>query len=192
MKFCHGPQPGGKLTAMPAIRACAPPDEALISKYARAGAYTDCYTAEIAGPVSHAAFVEAFYTSPLFRLERFLLTWLVSKPSTDAQARALANGASERFAAWRVEARSADQLLVCDFLSQTRSWLMIGPPDGGGTAGTRLYFGTVVVPIRDKVTGQSRMSLPFKVLLPFHRLYARALLNAARSRLTRIAVAGQA
>jgi hypothetical protein len=172
---------------MSSIRACTLPEEALLSKYARAGAYTDCYTTEIAKPVSHAAYVEAFYTCTLFRLERFLLTWLVFKPSTDAQARDLASGVSGTFAAWRVEERSANQLLMCDFLGQTRSWFMIGPPGDGGAVFTRLYFGTAVMPVRDKVSGQARMGLAFKSLVAFHRLYSRALLSAARSRLTRIA-----
>ncbi len=176
---------------MSSIRACVLPEEALLSKYARAGAYTDCYTAEIARPVSHAAYVEAFYTCRLFKFERFLLTWLVFKPSTDAQARELASGASDSFAAWRVEERSANQLLVCDFLGRTRSWFMIGPPSTGGTARTRLYFGTAVMPVRDKVSGQARMGFAFKSLLAFHKLYSRGLLYAARSRLTRIASTGQ-
>jgi hypothetical protein len=172
---------------MSSIRPCALPKDALLSKYARAGAYTDCFTADIAKPVSHAAYVEAFYTCRLFKVERFLLTWLVFKPSTDAQARELASGASNSFAAWRVEERSANQLLVCDFLGQTRSWLMIGPPSHGGAGTTRLYFGTAVIPVRDKASGQARMSFAFKSLLPFHRLYSRALLYTARSRLSRIA-----
>jgi hypothetical protein len=168
---------------MPSVRACPPPEEALFSKYAQAGAYTDCFTTEIAEPVSHAAYVEAFYTSRLFKLERFLLTWLASKPSTAAQARDLASGALDSFAAWRVEARSANQLLVCDFLGYTRSWFMIDSPRNGGT---RLYFGTAVVPARDKVSGQATWTFTFRVLLGFHKLYARALLRAARSRLARI------
>jgi len=168
------------------IRACTLPEEALLSKYTRAGAYTDCYTTEIARPVSHAAYVEAFYTGPLFKVERFLLALLLSKPSTDAQARDLASGALNKFAAWRVEARCADQLLMCDFLGQTRSWLMIGPP-GDSASGTRLYFGTAVVPARDKVSGQATFSFAFKALLGFHRLYSRGLLYTARSRLARIA-----
>jgi hypothetical protein len=174
---------------MSSIRACALPEEALLSKYARAGAYTDCYTAEIAKQVSHAAYVEAFYTCTLFKLERLLLAGLVFKPSTDAQARDLASGASGAFAAWRVEERCADQLLMCDFLGRTRSWLMIGPPSGGGTGCTPLYFGTAVMPVRDKVSGRPRMGFAFRSLLAFHKLYSRALLYAARSRLTRIAEA---
>jgi hypothetical protein len=165
---------------MSSVRACALPENALLSKYTRAGAYTDCYTTEIAGPVSHAAFVAAFYTSRLFKLERLMLALLVSKPSTDAQARDLASGAASRFAAWRVEDRDADQLLVCDFLSYTRSWFMIGP---AGDGGTRLYFGTAVVPVIDKVSGRARMRFTFKALVGVHRLYSRALLHAARARL---------
>jgi hypothetical protein len=172
---------------MSSIRTCPLPENSLLSKYAQAGAYTDCYTAEIARPVSHAAYVEAFYTCWLFRLERLVLALLVRKPSTDAQARELASGAANNFAAWRVEARAADQLLVCDFLGRTRSWLMIGPPGEGGAIGTRLYFGTAVVPVIDKVSGQATMGVAFKALVGFHRLYSRALLYAARSRLARIA-----
>src|ERR1700761_7489234 len=169
---------------MLSIRVCPLPEEALLTRYALAGAYTDCFTTEIARPVSQAAYVEAFYTSALFKLERFLLTWVMSKPSTDAQARDLASGASDTFAAWRVEARSANQLLVCDFLGYTRSWLMIAPRDEGA-AFTRLYFGTAVVPAHDKVSGQATWTFAFKALLGFHKLYARALLWAARSRLER-------
>ena len=171
---------------MPSIRACRLPEEALLSKYALAGAYTDCFTTDIAKPVSHAAYVEAFYTSPVFKLERFLLTWVVSKPSSDAQARDLASGASDTFAAWRVEARSTNQLLVCDFLGHTRSWLMIGPTGNRDAASTRLYFGTAVVPARDKVSGQATWTSTFRALLGFHKLYSRALLYAARSRLERL------
>jgi hypothetical protein len=173
---------------MSSICPCPLPENALLAKYTRAGAYTDCYSADIAASVSHAAYVEAFYTSWLFRLERFVLTVFVAKPSTDAQARDLASGAANSFAAWTVEGRSADQLLMCDFMGHTRSWLMIGPSGDGGAVSTRLYFGTAVMPIRDKLSGQTRMGFAFKALVGFHRLYSRALLHAARSRLARSTV----
>jgi len=63
------------------------PPHALLTKYASAGAYTDCFATEIARTVSHAEFVEAFYTGGLFKVERFLLRVFISKPSTDLQAR---------------------------------------------------------------------------------------------------------
>ena len=103
------------------VQACALPDQALLARYARSGAYTDCYTAQVAGPVSHARFVEAFYTGTLFKLERLLLAWFVARPSTDAQAKELASGGRAGFAAWSVEDRAPDQLLMCDMAGRTRS-----------------------------------------------------------------------
>ncbi|MCX7357806.1 MAG: hypothetical protein NT015_06665 [Alphaproteobacteria bacterium] len=94
----------------------------------------------------------------------------------------MARGETEKFAAWTVEARAADQLLVCDYLSRTRSWLMVEPIEGGGT---RLYFGTAVVPVGIG-SGRARLGFPFNALLPFHKLYARALLGAARGRVVKV------
>lgn len=159
-----------------ALRRAAP-DEALHAKYRRAGAYTDCFTADVSGPVSLVQFVEAFYTSRVFKLERLILEWIVDKPSTDAEAKELAAGVRDRFAAWTVEDRSTDQLLMCDYLKHTRSWLMVAPCELDGSPATRLHFGSVVVPLR---------SFPFNVLLGFHRLYSRFLLRSARARLTKL------
>lgn len=110
---------------MPSIHRCELPHGALLEKYQSRGAYADCYVTEIARPVSQAEYVQAFYTSPLFKVERLLLAWLVSKPSTDAQASQLASGTLDSFAAWSVEERREDQLLMCDFQGRTRSWLMV-------------------------------------------------------------------
>ena len=46
------------------------PSNALLTKYASAGAYADCFATDIARTVSHAEFVEAFYTGRLFKLDR--------------------------------------------------------------------------------------------------------------------------
>jgi hypothetical protein len=37
--------------------------------------------------VTLAEYVNAFYTTRVFRLERIILKWAVSRPSTDAQAK---------------------------------------------------------------------------------------------------------
>ena len=50
-------------------------------------------------------------------------------------------------------------------------------------AGTRLYFGSAVVPTRDRATGEARMGTVFRALLGFHKLYSVILLSAARSRI---------
>jgi hypothetical protein len=168
---------------MSSIQVCALPEQALLVKYARGVGYADCYSAEVARPVSHAEYVEAFYTSGLFKLERLLLAWFVSKPSTDAQAKELASGAAATFAAWRVEERRADQLLMCDFSGRTRSWFMVTPVGSGRSAFTRLYFGSAVVPVIHEQSGQATLGFTFKALLGFHKLYSRALLSAACSRL---------
>lgn len=170
---------------MPAIHRCDLPPDALLSRYQHDGAYADCYVTTIARRVSHAEYVEAFYTTLLFRTERQLLAWFVARPSTDADAQQLAAGSRDAFAAWTVEARCADQLLLADFQGRTRSWLMVQAAPAAGQAGTRLYFGSAVVPARRGKAGAESTSLGpvFGVLLGFHKLYSRALLTSAASRL---------
>jgi hypothetical protein len=168
------------------IRSAPLPEHALLTKYTRAGAYTDCYTLEVRGGVSHAKYVEAFYTSSVFKLERLILKWFVDKPSTDAEARELAAGRRNAFAAWTVEGRAADQLLMCDYLRRTRSWLMVVPCGSKESPMTRLHFGSAIVPVIDKSTGRSTLGWPFKLLLGFHKLYSRVLLSSARTRLAEL------
>ena len=167
----------------PAVDPCELPAQSLLAAYRRAGSYADCYATQVARTVSHAAYVEAFYTTGLFRLERQLLAWFAARPSSDGQAQQLARGTTERFAAWQVEARAENQLLLCDFKGRTRSWLMSAPGQGAGA--TRLFFGSAVVPAVDRRTGRAHMGFMFKALLGFHRLYSRALLRAAARRLAR-------
>lgn len=170
---------------MPSIHRCDLPPDALLSKYQYDGAYADCYVATVARRVSHAEFVEAFYTTRLFKTERLLLSWFVAKPSTDADAAQLAADARNTFAAWTVEARSRDQLLLADYQGRTRSWLMVQSSTSPAAEVTRLYFGSAVVPARraQDASGTPALGPAFRVLLGFHKLYSRALLTAAASRL---------
>ena len=165
------------------IESCSIPDGALLNNYLREGTYTDCYVTEIHAAVSQVRFVTAFYTTPLFKLERFILKLVVSKPSTDAQAKQLAAGSIDAFAAWNVEARSENQLLMSDFHRRTRSWLMVVPASGASGSCTRLYFGSAVVPVKHSKTGKLAPGFGFRALLGFHKIYSVALLYAARSRL---------
>jgi hypothetical protein len=165
------------------VRACTLPRGALLARYADAGAYADCYVAHVERAVSHAEYVEAFYTGGLFKLERLLLRLALSRPSTDEEARRLAAGAIVDFAAWRVEDRAADQLLMRDVGGRTRSWLMVSRSSAGREAVTRLYFGSAVVPRRQASTEKTGMGFSFYALLAFHKLYSRALLRSARRRL---------
>ena len=153
------------------VESCTLPDEALTQRYRASGAHADCFFTELARPVTHAEFVEAFYTTGLFRLERWILRLCVARPSTDAEARALARGERDSFAAWTVEARAPNQVLLRDFTGRTCSWLMVQGADRG--PGTRLYFGSVVLPL----------SPVHARLLALHTLYSRLLLRAAARRL---------
>jgi hypothetical protein len=166
---------------MPPVRPDELPDDSFLRTYRRDGHYADCWSLTLPAAISQAQYVEAFYTTWLFRLERWLLRWLVARPSTDAQAAQLARGEREGFAAWSVERRGESQLLMCDFQGATRSWLMSVPAPGG----TKLYFGSAVVPRRDARSGELRLGRAYSLLLGIHKLYSRALLAAASRRLRR-------
>jgi len=168
---------------MSTVQACELPSHALLRRYLEQGAYTDCYTIDVHHPVSQADYVEAFYTTRVFKLERLLLAWFASRPSTDRQVRDLANERLNVFAAWNVEARVGGQLLMRDMHQRTRSWLMCAPVAGAVAGSTRLYFGSAVVPIKDSRSGKARMGFAFRALLGFHKLYSKVLLRAAASRL---------
>ncbi len=165
------------------IESCPLPDEALLGKYVRSGAYTDCYRTEASGNVTHAQFVRAFYTTLIFKLERVILKLAVSKPSTDAQAKQLADGTIDNFAVWQVESRCENQLLMSDIQGRTRSWLMVLPLGSDDNRTTRLYFGSAVIPVQNEETGRRLIGSGFRVLLGFHKIYSEILLYAARSRL---------
>lgn len=179
---------------MSSIQAYPIPDDALLGQYGRpsssdeAETYTDCYGVEFDRSVALADFVLAFYTTPLFRVERAILKLLVARPSTDEQASALANGTIDRFAAWTVEQRTEDELLMCDFRGRTRSWFMVEPISNAGRPKTLLRFGSAVVPGRNSTTGKSGLGWVFRLLLGFHKLYSRALLGSARRRLEKLPV----
>ena len=150
--------------------------DSLHGRYAGTGAFADCYTCRCSGEVSLARFVEAFYTSPLFRLERGLIALALGLPSDDADARALATGRRDTYSAWHVEGRTADELLVA--AGRTRSWFMVEPDSAADTPATWLFFGSAVVPRK-----RGGLGWQFDALLGFHKLYSRALLAAAARRL---------
>ena len=170
---------------MLSIEVCALPQNALLQKYLRPGVYTDCYCTEVDLGVTHAQYVNAFYTTWLFKLERIILKLAVSRPSTDAQARQLADGTIDTFAAWRVEERCENQLLLTDIVGRTRSWLMLAPSAGEVRDRTVLYFGSAVTPKVDTGSENSTLGPVFSSLIGFHKLYSVLLLRAARSRLQR-------
>jgi len=171
---------------MTRVQSVEIPAHSLLKAYVGSGAYVDCYATEIPGHATHAQFVEAFYTTPLFKLERLLLGLVVSRPSTDTEAKQLAQGELATFAAWRVESRAPNEVLLA--AGRTRSWLMVTSTAEQPSRGTRLMFGSAVVPKRSTKQGRGRLGAGFHLLLGFHRLYSRALLRAARLRLSKSSV----
>ena len=160
------------------------PAGALLQSYTEIdGCYTDCYSADIDRAINLSEFVAAFYVTPLFKLERFVLNHLASKPSTDEQAREVSEGQIDHFAYWRVEQREVNQLLMCDLSDRTRSWFMTAPLTESGETSTRLYFGTAVVPRPAKNDEKPTLGFTYNALMGFHKLYSRALLSAAKAQL---------
>ena len=171
---------------MSSVVPCEVPDSTLLAGCATAGAYVDCYSTTVVFQASQSQFVEAFYTSWLFKVERLLLRVVLSRGATDAQALQLATGETAAFAAWSVEDRRPDQLLLADFTGRTKSWLMTRPAQ----TGTRLFFGSAVVPRRASRAPGSGLGFAFSALLGFHKVYSHLLLQAASRRLEKLNTAG--
>jgi len=138
--------------------------------------HTDCFSLTIRKKISIEEFVEAFYTSWLFKVERVILGFVVRKPSTDSQALELSTGHREQFSAWNLEYRDENQVVLADFMGKTKSWLMVQNREG---ASTRLFFGSAVMPRYNADGSLGKPSLFFSLLGGFHILYSRSILWVA-------------
>jgi len=166
------------------VQRCEIPLSATLLTVQEQDAYADCYSTDIRGSVSLAEFVEAFYTTSLFKVERKLLAWFAGKPAMDDDVARLGAGTASSFSAWKVESRSNEQLLLADFTGRTKSWLMSAAVGNSQTGEcTRLYFGSAVISKPSSSPGAPRMGAVFHALLGFHKLYSRLLLQAARSKI---------
>ena len=166
------------------IQKCPVPVKTMLENYSYDGSYTDCYTTEVPGQVPLPEYTLAFYTTPLFQMERLILKLAVAKPSTDIQAGQLASGLRDHFAAWYVEDRTESEILMCDFRGHTRSWLMVAPVPIKELPRTRLYFGSAVVPIRNAKTGKPELGRVYQSLLGFHKIYSILLLYSAKLKIS--------
>lgn len=170
---------------MPNVNTDRPPINALTGKYARSGAFVDCFYIDIPREVTLDHFMQAFYNTALFKLELSLLSVWVKGPSSNNNIVHLAPDQFHSFSIWTLEAKEDNQILLCDHSGRTRSWLMVKPVTSVGPSPmTRLYFGSVVVPQRKK-HGRKSFGMLFHLLSGFHRLYSRALLKSAFNKLIR-------
>jgi hypothetical protein len=175
---------------MAIVNECPIPEgTALYSIAQEEGVYTDCYTTGLDIDISFADYVAAFYTTRIFKAERFVLALLARAPSSDDEARQLAMRGRDHFAIWRVQLQTDTQLLMQ--AGRTRSWLMIDHDPGQSHAKTRLMFGSVVMPITNHRTGQPKMGALFSAFLGGHKLYSKLLLSGARKQLLRSAARAQ-
>lgn len=78
---------GRGLDVMTTITPCPLPETALLRAYQDGVAYTDCFSTDLLGIISHQQFVAAFYATWAFRPEQFILKWLLKKSSDDAGRR---------------------------------------------------------------------------------------------------------
>jgi hypothetical protein len=136
--------------------------------------YTDCFEVMSPAAVTLPDFIEAFYTTWLFKLERLVLSIVLRRRIRDADVRAMAMG-GDSFAVWGVEARDDAQILLHDQMWHTRSYLAVALQKGGGT---RLIFGSAVVAPDDKPLGRL-----VQITTPLHRFYSKALLLLAERNL---------
>ncbi len=150
---------------MARIECASLPADSLLAQHRGADCYRDAFRTEVPHPVSLTGFIAAFYASPAFTPERKLL-YLIGKGANRADIAALAEGRSDRFAAWSVEARSESAILLRDFQNRTCSWLA-AEPEGEGTV---LWFGSGV---------RHPQGFAFRALIGFHRWYSRVLLAGA-------------
>ena len=160
------------------VEQIAVPQASLLHRYvAQDGAYTDCFQVVIAKSATHSEFVQAFYTTWLFRLERCVLALALRRRISDEEVSALADDRSNRFAVWHVEARSENQMLLADNSGHTKSFLALEALETGSV---RLIFGSAVV-----TKGKQKLSRLVRATIWLHRLYSIGLLKAAALRLQR-------
>ncbi|MEO5706508.1 MAG: hypothetical protein ABIT10_09385 [Alteraurantiacibacter sp.] len=145
-----------------------------LARYREQGAYTDCFVALVDRPVTLSQYLAAFYNSRAFRPERWVIGALLHRPAGSDEVAALAEGRTQAFSAWTVEARAKHEILLCDFKQRTRSWLMVVPMGNG----TQLRFGSAVMPQASRL---DRMI--FAALTGVHRCYSRCLLRSAAASL---------
>ncbi|MEL7023572.1 MAG: hypothetical protein AAGL69_07455 [Pseudomonadota bacterium] len=159
------------------------PNGSMLGEFARLGHFADCYLTEVSREISLEAFVRAFYSTRLFSVERWILKVVARRPSTTEDIEALAKGHTRQFAAWDVEARAENELLLCDMTGKTRSWLMVRPVNDASA--TQLFFGSAVLGAASGNSGAPVLSPLIRITLPFHHWYSKALFGAARRALVR-------
>ncbi|MEO0487904.1 MAG: hypothetical protein AAF092_18555 [Pseudomonadota bacterium] len=151
-----------------AVQRVPVPADALLAAYCGDGNHVDAYQLSVSEPVALPDYIRAFFQTGIFRLERWILAVAAGASSSDYQIEDLAKGQGDRMAAWRVEARGDQEILLAVEGSPIRTWL--GVVSGPSPA---LLFGSAVLAYKGRVPFAAR------ALMPFHAVYSRVLLASA-------------
>ncbi|MBE7636584.1 hypothetical protein GUA87_06980 [Sneathiella sp. P13V-1] len=162
---------------MKQVRKSPLPDPSFMQLYKDTlGCQVDCFCVEVPTPITMEQYITAFFDSPVFKLERFILKIAAKSPTTRQGVENLASGKSDQFAMWKVEQRSENELLLAVQNSPIRTWLTLRP---GEDDTTHLYFGSAVLPEETDKLGNPRTGFLFRALGWFHEGYSKVLLWAA-------------
>lgn len=161
------------------VKRIGVPEGSFLKAYeGREGCETDCFQADVPGHPDIDRFVHIFFDTWVFRIERRLLALLGEDYATSEDVAALAGRSSDTLAAWTVQDRSADEIILAFKRPRGRTWLQATQLDGS-LGSTRLRFGSALLPNIDSEGQTASISWGLKIGLPLHRLYARLLLAAA-------------
>ncbi|NRB30287.1 MAG: hypothetical protein HRU27_06805 [Rhizobiaceae bacterium] len=152
------------------------PEGAFISQYSTTlGGYSDCYYIDIQKDVALSDYILAFFSTPIFRMERLILNLVPSGRSNEQCVLDLAAGTGDKIAGWKTEKRDDSQLLLAVGDGPIRTWLMVqGSPYSETT--TRLYFGSAVLPTGMTKEGHPKLAIVFRLFAGLHIFYSRLLL----------------
>lgn len=161
------------------------PEGALIRRYTTTlGAYSDCFYVDIPAEVTLSDYILAFFSTPIFRMERLILNLLPSGRSNKRCVLDLASGSGKKMASWKTERRDENQLLLAVGNGPIRTWLMVQDNQLSKHT-TRLYFGSAVLPTRITKDGHPKLAFVFRMFLGLHIFYSRLLLWWAARDLSR-------
>ncbi len=146
------------------------------------GCLTDAFRCKVDFSVNLEHFIQAFFDSSVFRLERLLIQILTRKQADLTQVKKLASGTDKTFAVWQVAQRSNFEILMKVGTGPIRSWLAAYPDQDGGTS---LYFGSAVLPTKGDKNGNQQVGFLFQATVWFHEFYSRLLLKSAVRTLTK-------
>jgi hypothetical protein len=171
------------------VTKSSPPPDSLLTKRVKESTLlveADCYSLEIDGKVSLEEFVEAFFTSQVFQVERMVLP----VASTDEQARQFARGTTADFATWRAVGRTEGEFLtiwgdgspetteIPKSGTQGATWFRVEPAGTADAPRTRISLGSSIVGTPNPLT-----SFVMGIATPLHGVYSQTLVQCAADNL---------